>query len=86
MESTTQSRGLSIPTAAVIAIVVLVGTSFFIWLHHRTHGIYDVTQIGLAFFLVINVLICWWEMSLVFCRDQIRAEYEAIKDAYRGRE
>jgi hypothetical protein len=86
MESTTQSRGLSIPTGAVIAIFIVVGTLFFTWLHRRTHGIYSPTQIGLAFFLVINVLICWWEMSLVFCRDQIREDYEAIKDAYRGRE
>jgi hypothetical protein len=74
------------PTAAVIGIVIVVGTLFLIWLHERTHGIYNGTQAGLAFFLATNVLICWWEMSLVFCRDQIREEYEAIKDVYRGRE
>ena len=86
MESTTQPRGLAIPTAAVIGSVVLIGTVFHTWLHERVHGVFNATQIGLAFFLVINVLIAWWEIALFVCQDQIRAEYEAIKNPYRGRE
>lgn len=86
MESTTQPRGLAIPTAAVIGIVVAGGTLFHTWLHQRVHGVYNLTQIGLAFFLVINVLISWWEIALFVCQDQIRAEYEAIKEPYRGHE
>jgi hypothetical protein len=86
MESTTRPGGLAIPTAAVIGSVVLIGTLFHTWLHQRVHGVYDATQIGLAFFLVINVLIAWWEIALFFCQDEIHAEYEAIKEPYRGRE
>jgi hypothetical protein len=86
MESTTQPRGLAVPTAAVIGTVVLIGTLFHVWLHQRVHGVYNVTHIGLAFFLVINVLIAWWEIALFVCQDQIQAEYEAIKEPYRGRE
>jgi hypothetical protein len=86
MESTTQPRGLTIPTAAVVGAVVLIGTVFHTWLHQRVHGVYNVTQIGLAFFLVINVMIAWWEIVLFFCQDQIHAEYEATKEPYRGRE
>jgi hypothetical protein len=86
MESTTQPRGLAIPTAAVIGSVVVIGTVFHTWLHERVHGVFNATQIGLAFFLVINVLIAWWEIGLFVCQDQIRAEYEAIKNPYRGRE
>ena len=86
MESTTQPRGLAIPTAAVIGTVVLVGTLFHTWLHQRVHGVYSATQIGLAFFLVINVMIAWWEIALFVRQDQIRSEYEAIKEPYRGRE
>jgi hypothetical protein len=86
MESTTQPRGLTIPTAAVVGAVVLIGTVFHTWLHQRVHGVYNLTQIGLAFFLVINVMIAWWEIALFFCQDQIHAEYEATKEAYRGRE
>ena len=86
MESTTRPRGVAIPTAAVIGTVVLIGTIFHTWLHQRVHGVYNATQIGLAFFLVINVMIAWWEIALFVCPDQIRSEYEAIKEPYRGRE
>ena len=86
MESTTQPRRLAIPTAAVIGTVVLVGTLFHAWLHQRVHGVYSATQIGLAFFLVINVMIAWWEIALFVRQDQIRSEHEAIKEPYRGRE
>ena len=86
MESSTQPRGLAIPTAAVIGTVVIIGTIFHIWLHQRVHGLYNATQIGLAFFLVINVLISWWEIALFVRQDEIHAEYEATKGPYRGRE
>ena len=86
MESKTSSAGPTVPTIAVIGVVVIGGTLFHTWLHHRVHGTYNVTQIGLAFFLVINVLVNWWEIALLVCQDQIRAEYEAFKEPYRGRE
>jgi hypothetical protein len=86
MEPSTQSRGLTIPTAFVIGVVVVVGTGLHIWLHQRTHGLYNITQIGLAFFLVVNVMIAWWEIALFVEQDQIQAEYDAIREPYRGRE
>lgn len=86
MRTTTESRSLVIRTATVIGMVVAGGTLFHTWLHQRVHGVYNATQIGLAFFLVTNVLISWWEIALLVCRDQIRSEYEAIKLPYRGRE
>ena len=86
MKSTATARGPTVPTAAVIATVVVVGTLFHTWLHQREHGIYNITQIGLAFFLVINMMIAWWEIALFVCQDQIHAEYEATKEPYRGRE
>jgi len=86
MDSTTQPKGLAIPTAIVIGFFVIAGTLFHTWLHQRVHGIYSATQIGLAFFLVVNVLIAWWEIGLMICQDQIRAEYETIREPYRGRE
>ncbi|MGB5547370.1 MAG: hypothetical protein WCB63_12710 [Polyangiales bacterium] len=86
MESNTAPRGVGIPTAAIIGTVVTVGTMFHVWLHRHEHGVYNVTQMGLAFFLVINVLIAWWEIALFVCQDQIQAEYEETKIAYRGRE
>ena len=86
MQTSTEPRGLAIPTAAVIGIAVSSGTLFHTWLHQRVHGVYNPTQIGLAFFLVINVLVAWWELALFFQQDQIHREYELTKEPYRGRE
>lgn len=86
METSTEPRGPTLPTAAVIAIAVLLGTSFHVWMHRSVHGVYNPRQIGLAFFLVINVLVAWWEIALFVCQDQIRTEYEATQEPYRGRE
>jgi hypothetical protein len=86
METPTQSRAFAVPTGVVVAFVVVAGTCLHVWLHQRTHGVYNATQIGLAFFLVINVMIAWWEIALFVQQDQIRAEYEALRQPYRGRE
>jgi len=89
METTTttsQSRALAIPAGAAIVLFVVSGTSLLVWLHHQTHGVFNPVQIGLAFFLVVNVMIAWWEISLFVCQDQIKAEYDAIAEPYRGRE
>ena len=86
METTTQSRGLTIPTAAVIGLVIVAGTSLHIWLHYREQGVFNPTQIGLAFFLVVNVMIAWWEIALFVRQDQIQEEYDAMREPYRGRE
>jgi hypothetical protein len=86
MESTTRRRSLSVPTGAVIGAVVVAGTLFHLWLHQRVHGVYNLTQVALAFFLVINVMVNWWEIALLVCQDQIRNEYEEIREPYRGRE
>ena len=86
MEPSTQSRGVTLPAVAVIGTVVIAGTLFHAWLHQRVHGDYNATQIALAFFLVINVIVAWWEIALFVCQDQIRDEYEATREPYRGRE
>jgi hypothetical protein len=70
---------------AVLALVIGGGTVFHAWLHHRVNGVYSPTQIALAFFLVINVLIAWWEIALFICYDDVRAGYAEAKGPYRGR-
>jgi hypothetical protein len=81
-----RSRGVTVPTIMVIATFVVGLTSLHIWLHYRTHGVFNATQISLAFFLVVNVLIAWWEIALFVSQDKIKAEYEQLREAYRGRE
>jgi hypothetical protein len=86
MKSKQQTSGLTIPTAAVIGAVVVAGTALHVGLHQRVHGVFSPTQIGLAFFLVINAMVAWWEIALFLCQDQIQAEYDLIREPYRGRE
>ena len=85
MESTAKPRGPALPLLAVLPLVIGGGTAFHTWLHHRVHGVYSPTQIGLAFFLVINILITWWEIALFFAQDRVRAGYEEARGPYRGR-
>ncbi len=59
---------------------------FHVVIHHHYHGVINVHQIALAFFLVLNVLINFWEIGLLVCRDTIRKEYEATHESYKGRE
>jgi hypothetical protein len=81
-----QARGVSIPTIVAIATFVVGLTSLHIWLHYRTYGVFNATQIALAFFLVVNVMIAWWEIALFVSQDKIQAEYDELREHYRGRE
>ena len=74
------------PTGAIIAVFIVAGTSLHIWLHRRTHGVCDPTQIALAFFLVVNLMITWWEIALFIRQDEIQEEYNGLREPYRGRE
>ena len=82
----TRARGVSVPTIAAIATFVVGLTALHIWLHYETHGVFNAAQIGLAFFLVVNVMIAWWEIALFVSQDKIQAEYDALREPYRGRE
>ncbi len=81
-----QVSGLAVPAWIVILAVIIGGTAFHTWLHHDVHGVYNTAQIAMAFFLVLNVLINFWEIGLFFQGDRIHDEYEATKGPYKGRE
>jgi len=85
-QSSSRAPGITIPTVAAIALFVVGLTSLHVWLHLRTHGVLNPTQIGLAFFLVINAMIAWWEIALFVRQDKIQAEYAELRDNYSGRE
>lgn len=86
MEPTTESRGVTLPAGVVIVSFVAAATGLHVWLHHRAHGVFDWTQIGLAFFLVVNVMVAWWEIALFVRQNKIQSEYRAMREPYRGRE
>lgn len=86
MESRAQSSVMSLPAIVVISIFVVAVTSLHIWMHHNTHGIFNSTQMILAFFLAVNLLISLWEITLFVRQDQIQEEYRALRETYRGKE
>jgi hypothetical protein len=47
----------------VILVYLVAGTILPVTIHARLHG-FNALQAALAFFLVLNVLICFWEISL----------------------
>ncbi len=73
-----------IPVAIVSFVVGL--TALHVAVHHGVHGALSASQAIVAFFLVINLMINLWELVLHVEADQVRREYEATREPYRGRE
>ena len=78
--------GILVPAWVFIIAFIVGGSALHIWLHYAEHGVINTHQAALAFFLVLNVLINFWELGLFFCGDRIHDEYEETKDTYQGRE
>ncbi len=81
----TADEGMSVPAwLAIVGFLVLV-TAGHVALHHREHGVYNLHQIVIAAFLVLNLLVNFWELGLYFTADRIRDEYLATRDRFVGR-
>jgi hypothetical protein len=70
----------------IVAVAVVAGTAVPVALHHARTGVWNVHQIGLAFFLWLNVIIALWEMCLFFRIGAIEREHMRLRAEYRGRE
>jgi hypothetical protein len=70
----------------VIVGAVVLGTALPVALHHAQHGLVNPHQVGLAFFFWLNVIIAFWEISLLLRRDEVAEHFAEIKEAYLGRE
>ena len=78
--------GLAVPSWVVMVAVLVGGTAMHMGLHYRAHGVVNSHHAVLSAFLVLNVLVNFWELGLLACADQVKAEYLATKGPYRGRE
>lgn len=67
--------------AIFLVVFIVVGTALSVGLHSTLHG-FSVNQAAMAFFLVINVLICFWEICLSTHIVAINAEYKALMEKY----
>jgi hypothetical protein len=70
----------------VILGVLLIGTGVPVLVHHQQHGVVNLWQIVLAFFLAMNTLIALWELCLFFRIGLIEEQHRRFVEIYRGRE
>jgi hypothetical protein len=75
-----------IPLWLAIGAFVIAGTGLHVGLHYAAHGVVNVHQAALAFFLVINVLVNLWEFTLHKYAARITREWEETQLPYKGRE
>ena len=70
----------------IVVFAVVTGTLIPVGLHYDVHHVWNVHQMGLAFFLWLNTIICFWEICLLLKIDLIEEEYARFQKEYEGRE
>jgi len=69
----------------VVVAAVVLGTVAPVLLHHQEHGVWNVHQMALAFFLWLNFIIALWEICLFLRIDRIEVDYARFQQQYAGR-
>ena len=64
---------------------VIVTTGLPVYWHYQTHGVINPYQVGLSFFLGLNLIVCCWEMVLYYKIDLIERKCKFYFDHYPGR-
>ena len=67
-----------------LVLYVVLGTVLAVYLHWQEHACVCTTQVALAFFLVLNLLICLWEIGLGLHLSTIEADYQGLLKKYGG--
>jgi hypothetical protein len=70
----------------IVVLGLAAGTGVPIALHHGAYGVFNVHQMGLAFFLWLNAIVALWEICLYLKIDLIEAQHARFIAEYRGRE
>jgi hypothetical protein len=78
------TQGLALPMWLIIVAFLIGATALHIWLHVSVHGAVNVHQAVIAGFLVLNVLVNFWEIGLYFTANEIRDEYLANQAKFEG--
>ena len=74
------------PVYQVIVLAVVLGTGAPVYLHHATHGVFNVHQVALAFFFGLNAIVAFWEVCLFLEIDRVETQFAKLETAYAGRE
>ena len=70
----------------IVVLAVVTGTLIPVGLHYDVHHVWNIHQLGIAFFLWLNTIICFWEICLFLKIDLIEEEYARFLKEYEGRE
>ncbi len=70
----------------IVVLAIVLGTAAPVYLHHEVHGVVNVHQVGLAFFLWLNAIIALWEICLYLRIDLVEEQHARFVEQYRGRE
>jgi hypothetical protein len=69
-----------------LVLYVVISTAVPIWLHSDKYGVINWVQCCLSFFLPLNTIICVWEIALGLHIDTIKANYQALRMRWKGKE
>ena len=67
-----------------IALAIVGGTVPSVALHYYLHGVVNVTQVSLAVFIVINLIISFWEIVLGWNITRIHSDYKILQEKYKS--
>jgi hypothetical protein len=68
----------------VVISYVLLGIAVPAFLHVKEHGKLNIYHLLVAFFCSLNILICFWEISLGFYIKHIETEYNSLKKRFKS--
>lgn len=68
--------------SSLISLFLLIVSALTFGAHYSLHGVLNTTYIIVAFFLVLNLLICFWELCLFFCIDHIKSRFDKHKEEF----
>ena len=73
------------PMWLFLVIYVIATTAGPMWWHHSLHGVLSPMQVGLAFFLGLNAIVCLWEISLFYEIELIAKKNKTYERKAKGR-
>jgi hypothetical protein len=77
---------LSVPVGIFLVFYVIFSTAVPCYYHYIVYNKINYLHCALAFFLPLNTLICFWEISLFCYIDEIKADFKKLEKQYRGNE
>lgn len=66
----------------VLGAYITLFTGFWIFAHYTYHKVWNVYHLSLTFFLLLNLLVCYFEITLFFYRDEIVKGGREIMEKY----